>query len=748
MYEVSDSFKTAIAKNCRKYSYHGFLVTNQDGAVRIPFSNSAIVQGSGSITSNICGTDDINIGTVYSSELKISLYVKDLDRYSTYGGTISLYFTLWLSDTESEDVPLGIFNISECTRTANILQFTAYDNMVKLDDEYSGQTYGLPYAMLTLACDKCGVTFGMTQDEVEALPNGKMSLGVYPTNDISTYRDLVSYVAQACACVATIDRTGQLVLKTYKSTSLLEIPQNKRFSLTLSDYTTHIRTVKRYDIVRQMYDISTYRGDIGLTLDLGTNPLVQYTNRENAMTSLTAITKSLGINVSYTPFSAEIPINPALDCGDCISFTGGSANASISCITALTLNVNGKMQIKGVGSNPRLLSARTATDKALSGLQSAATNGSVAVYTYTNTEEFSISTDETDVIYIKYTSNAATTPILIYTIPIDLTLDGNVCISTYVDGSKYAAYKKYLLRGSHTLTAMNHLTCAAGEAHEVTVILNFEYFASDFRSEVAARKTLDNAVAAIKTAVEAGSKTVTYDTVTPATDSGKISIAKGTIDAVIFAQGLASTSKWDGNLSFKGTFSPSEIGNLLTLTTLANTCSIDTQTPETSTFAETFSTIEISNLLTFDGATDTIAFNKVMTHLLIDSTYTDMTYSAADTTIVDGVFTVNAAATTPQMIYTGDIELTDSTILGLEQITAIAADTTLFAYSFDSGTTWLSYVSSAWVTLTEENSGQTAADMAAIGTTAWAEKITAGGKIKIRIAVTTTFTSINLDFLN
>ena len=125
-----------------------------------------------------------------------------------------------------------------------------------------------------------------------------------------------------------------------------------------------------------------------------------------------------------------------------------------------------------------------------------------------------------------------------------------------------------------------------------------------------------------------------------------------------------------------------------------------------------------------------------------------MTYSAADTTIVDGVFTVNAAATTPQMMYTGDIELTDSTILGLEQITAIAADTTLFAYSFDSGTTWLNYVSSAWVTLTEENSGQTAADMAAIGTTVWAEKITAGGKIKIRIAVTTTFTSINLDFLN
>ncbi|MBR4760303.1 MAG: hypothetical protein IK078_09185, partial [Lachnospiraceae bacterium] len=80
------------------------------------------------------------------------------------------------------------------------------------------------YNIISQLCTDSGVILGMTQAQIEALPNGdRTGINVYGStgkksefaNDITTNRDLLFWVAQTLGCFATIDRAGQLVFRQY-----------------------------------------------------------------------------------------------------------------------------------------------------------------------------------------------------------------------------------------------------------------------------------------------------------------------------------------------------------------------------------------------------------------------------------------------------------------------------------------------------------------------------------------------------
>ena len=55
-------------------------ITTKDGAV-YEFGNGDIVKGSGYITSQCCGSTEIEIGTVYAAEMGLAL-LSEIDRYT------------------------------------------------------------------------------------------------------------------------------------------------------------------------------------------------------------------------------------------------------------------------------------------------------------------------------------------------------------------------------------------------------------------------------------------------------------------------------------------------------------------------------------------------------------------------------------------------------------------------------------------------------------------------------------------
>lgn len=87
MYPISNAFLTAVKANTRKYYWTG-QITTKDGVV-YEFDQDDMVKGSGYITSQCCGSTEIELGTVYAAEMGISLF-SDIDRYTLEDAIVTL----------------------------------------------------------------------------------------------------------------------------------------------------------------------------------------------------------------------------------------------------------------------------------------------------------------------------------------------------------------------------------------------------------------------------------------------------------------------------------------------------------------------------------------------------------------------------------------------------------------------------------------------------------------------------------
>lgn len=156
MYPVSDLYKTAVQENARSFTWSGNITTAT--GKNYPFVNKDIVKGSGYITRQCSGTSEIELGSVYSAELGISLF-SDVDRYSLEDAQIALDFHMALPDGNVEDIPMGIFYVAEANRKIRTLELKAYDGMLRFEKAYKKeQSSGYPYDFLNIMCNDCKVS--------------------------------------------------------------------------------------------------------------------------------------------------------------------------------------------------------------------------------------------------------------------------------------------------------------------------------------------------------------------------------------------------------------------------------------------------------------------------------------------------------------------------------------------------------------------------------------------------------------
>ena len=137
MYPVSNAFLQAVQENTRKYYWTG-KITIKNGVV-YEFGAEDIVKGSGYISSQCCGSTEIELGTVYAAEMGITL-LTDIDRYTLEDALVELFYHLRLSDGTYETVPMGMFEVTEANRTVKCLEIKAYDYMLRFDIPTFGNT--------------------------------------------------------------------------------------------------------------------------------------------------------------------------------------------------------------------------------------------------------------------------------------------------------------------------------------------------------------------------------------------------------------------------------------------------------------------------------------------------------------------------------------------------------------------------------------------------------------------------------
>ena len=407
MYPVSEAFLQAVQENTKSYYWTGKITTK--AGVEYAFGAKDIVKGSGYITRQCCGSTEIELGTVYAAEMGITIF-SDIDRYTLEDAVITLSYHLKLPDGSEEEVPMGIFEVSEANRLIKCLEIKAYDYMLRFDKSFNGfETVGTAWDFINLCCKTCKVDPEQSEDEIKAMANGSEVLSIYTENDIETCRDVLSYVAQVLGGFFCINRSGRLELVKYGTEPVMMVKQKHRFSSSFSDFITRYTAVSSTNKKTEIAEYYALDPDDGLTMNLGVNPLLQFGLKETRETLCRNILQEISV-IRYVPFDSDTIGNPALDPGDVLQFSGGQADSSeISCITSIQTKIGGKQTIKCVGKNPRLAQAKSKNDKNISGLinqiNETASSGKLGIHTFTNASAYSIADTDVKIISIQFASS-------------------------------------------------------------------------------------------------------------------------------------------------------------------------------------------------------------------------------------------------------------------------------------------------------------------------------------------------------
>lgn len=400
MYPVSEVFLQAVQENTRRFFWTGRIRTKA-GAVH-EFGNEDIVKGSGYISGQCCGSAEIEIGTVYAAEMGITLF-SEIDRYTLEDAKVELFYHLRLGNGSFEEVPMGIFEVSEANRTLHCLEIKAYDYMLRFERSFNGfETVGNAYDFLALCCKACKVELAHSRAEIEAMPNGGEMLSVYTENDIETYRDVLFYVGQVLGGFFCINREGKLELRKYGNVPVMTVSDKQRFSSSFSDFITRYTAVSSTNIRTQTAEYYALETDDGLTMNLGVNPLLQFGLVETRKALLENILSDLSV-IRYVPFDSDTIGNPALNLGDVLAFSGGHADETqMACVTGFQIKINGKHSLKCVGKNPRLAQAKSKNDKNISGLLNQIETGKIGIHTFTNASAYTVNDTDVKIISIEF----------------------------------------------------------------------------------------------------------------------------------------------------------------------------------------------------------------------------------------------------------------------------------------------------------------------------------------------------------
>lgn len=523
MYNVSEEYIDALGHPVQDYK----LNISIDG---VTYDASVVVGGSFTITNQCSEGDTVQIGSVYCAELKMTIKNGTVERGSWEGAVITASEGMH-TENGYEFVPLGVFTVAEANHTEDGVQIVAYDNMLKFDKDFNlSSTIGTAYSILAMLCQDCGVTLGMTEAQIRALPNGTQSIALYSENDCQTYRDVVFWLAQLLCTFATIGRDGSLYLRSYPDKTdfvMIATDQSRIEGGSFSDFVTEYTGVGFTDIDSQEYIYVSEDVDDKLTYNLGANPFMQYgtltTKKQMARGILGGLRK-----IAYTPFKTGYLNTPAYDLGDVIRNNSGIAGDSYCCIMWFEYNYSTGYQVEGFGQNPALATAQNKTDKDIAGLLSRVDKSSIQFYTFKNADQITVGDGETQsIMNLRFTTQESK----------QVTFQGEILVDADVTLDEVEANIRYFLDGAEILDYQPTETWSEDGKH----IINL-YYVIDVEPNTLYRwQVYLNSVG--------GTLTVPIEN------------ARGTI----WGQGLVASDKWDGYIDAEDRISAIPIDDSISL---------------------------------------------------------------------------------------------------------------------------------------------------------------------------------------
>lgn len=623
MYAVSDAYKLAVADSHRKSKMRAVLTI---GSTVINIDDEEIIKDTVYVTNRCTNGSEYEYGCVYSAECGITIK-SAVDRYSLYNAELKLYWNLW-TGTEWEEIPLGVFYVSEPNRINDKISIKALDGMSKLDAYVLEDTTGTLSQLMSLISEKCGVELAQTEEDFAEFINSDIQFSVQESK-VDSYRDLLAYLGMITASFAVFDRYGKLKLVKYATEPCVTLNKKQRFgNAVFSDYTTSFIGVKARFIAEESY--APYEEKIdgnGLVLDMGDIPIV----RGLPETKHAVLNEVLQVlkDVSYTPFELETLGNPALDLGDYVENkeVGKERKTYYSPITYTYWTYRGKHKLRAEGGNPKLAGITKLRDKYTKSLEGEISEKTVVIKEFRNSDVLTFSENPIEIASINFAGTEKSKPIMLLCVRLSTDLDGvlslQFCVDGVADGNRI--YKKYLDRGEHFLTISDTYNVEANERRTISILANMEYFESDSRKQAAEVQTQKNFLDALATTGATVADNVVqfpnYATAQIDTTVATATVKQGESCFVIYGQGIAGEGKWDGTIRFEEYFNTIGFTGI-SFANVADEVSTNLQVPIPIVFAENVNIIEFSGL-TMSNITDTVDARYVIKDYDFNPMYAD-----------------------------------------------------------------------------------------------------------------------------
>ena len=309
----------------------------------------------------------VNAGQEFTIGSAFSDYI-EAEIWADPGGSLQITagdaLTLYRQDDAGNRTKVGVFYAEKPTRTKrNSYKITAYDNMSKLDADFSGWLHAnqaqFPktiWQLVQLACQRAGVTLASS-----SLPiNGSYSVQAFYADDL-TCRQIISWAAEAAGCYAHMNADGKLQFLTYadKRRTAKITPDGASNStayyadsLSYEDYT--VKAIEKVQIRQSDSDVgviypdsttatNTYAVQGNLLLTTGTEA-----NLKSVVQNLYNVLK----NVTYTPCKVSVPSSSGLACGQIVHVKDARGREFDTYLMSATIS-SGKASFESVGSASR-----------------------------------------------------------------------------------------------------------------------------------------------------------------------------------------------------------------------------------------------------------------------------------------------------------------------------------------------------------------------------------------------------------
>ena len=172
-------------------------------------------------TEEVNSTTNLTVGDATASELTVEILATDMIEQ----GEILTYYII----EDGVEKKIGVFNVDKPTvATRTSMQFSAYDNLVKTEKDFSGwlrENQGLfPMTLLALttyACSHCGVALATTN-----FPHADLSVNAFYADDI-TCRQILTWAASIAGRFIRANVDGALEFAWYADASDVRIQPTK-----------------------------------------------------------------------------------------------------------------------------------------------------------------------------------------------------------------------------------------------------------------------------------------------------------------------------------------------------------------------------------------------------------------------------------------------------------------------------------------------------------------------------------------